>query len=250
MPTSKAPRRPTLVLIPGLMCDAGVFRALVPELSRRRDLLVADVTQDASIASMARRIAERVRGPMDVLGFSMGGMVAMELVRRWPSRVTRLALLDTNDAADTPAVRAWRASLIERVASGELMDVMRYVLVPRYVVADRLGSPALVNRCLRMAMALGPAVFARQFSALATRRDQHEALRNYEGAALVLRGRDDTLCDEAAHRRIASALRRSRTVEIDGAAHLSVLERPFAVVKAVNRWLESQAQEAPPYGWS
>lgn len=239
MPTSKAPCRPTLVLIPGLMCHAGVFHELMPELSLKRDLLVADVTQDASIAFMARRIAARVKGPMEVLGFSMGGMVAMELVRQWPSRVTRLALLDTNDGADTTEVRAWRASLIERVGSGALVEVMRDLLVPRYVVADRIGSPALAQRCLQMAMTLGPAVFARQFSALATRRNQHQTLLAYEGAALVLRGRDDTLCDEFAHLRMANALRRSQYVEIDGAAHLSVLERPGAVLKAVDQWLES-----------
>jgi len=232
------PPTSTLVLIPGLMCDARLFRGVLPSLSRKRAVLLADLTRDDTIHAMARRIREQTSGLLDVAGFSMGGMVAMELARQAPRRVARLALLDTNDAADSDEVRAWRAALVARAISGDLERVMSETLVPRYFGPRGASSRELEQCCLRMAQRLGAGIFARQFSALATRRDQLDTLCRFKGPALVLRGRDDTLCTDGTQRRMAAAMPQSRRVDIEGAAHLSILERPDEVGSALLEWLD------------
>jgi pimeloyl-ACP methyl ester carboxylesterase len=226
----------TLVLIPGLMCDGSVFRGLLPVLCSGRPVFVADVSRDDSMSSMARRLLDQVTGPLDVVGFSMGGMVAMEMLRCARPRIQRLALLDTNDSCDSAETRGWRHATIEAVRGGALEAVMREELIPRYFAPAR-ARPELASACLEMALAQGPQVFQRQFAALAARRDQHETLRAYDGPALVLRGRDDPLCDHRTFHRMAAALARSRLVEVEGASHLSLMEAPSAVADALIGWL-------------
>ena len=85
-----------LVLVPGLMCDAGLFAGVLPALSRHRAVLLADVGRDDSMTAMAERLLGQLAGPFDLTGFSMGGMVAMEVARLAPARVGNLALMDTN----------------------------------------------------------------------------------------------------------------------------------------------------------
>lgn len=226
----------TLVLVPGLMCDAGLFAGVLPALSRSRAVLLADVIRDDSMRAMAERLLGQVAGSFDLAGFSMGGMVAMEVMRLAPGRVTSVALMDTNAAADTPETAEWRADCIADVASGGLARLMRKAIIPRYFSAER-PSPEIADDCLRTAEALGPEVFTRQFTALAGRRDQHDTLADYTGRALVLRGAEDDLCSDETHRRIARALRRSHYVEIAGAAHLSLLQEPEAIAQALRDWL-------------
>lgn len=228
----------TLVLIPGLMCDASLFRGVLPILSRKRAIYIADLTHDDTIEAMARRIDAHTLGPLDVVGFSMGGMVAMELARYAEHRIARLALLDTNEMADTEEVKSWRSGLVVRANRGGFMQVMAEVLVPRYFPPEGPAIPELKYQCLQMAISFGPSIFARQFSALAARRQQTEVLRAFKKPSLVLRGRNDLLCDEATHRRMAAAMPQSRYVEVEGAAHLSILERPDEVGSALVEWLK------------
>lgn len=226
-----------LVLVPGLMCDAGLFAGVLPALSRHRAVLLADVGRDDSMTAMAERLLGQLAGPFDLAGFSMGGMVAMEVARLAPARVGSLALMDTNANADAPATADWRAACIAEAARGGLARLMREEIVPRYFSPGR-PSPEIALACLQTAEALGPAVFARQFQALAGRRDQHDTLAAHAGRALVLRGAEDDLCNEDSHRRMARALCRADYVEIAGAAHLSVLQEPEAVARALLDWLD------------
>ncbi|MYK31191.1 MAG: alpha/beta fold hydrolase [Boseongicola sp. SB0670_bin_30] len=228
---------PPLVLIPGLMCDAGLFSALLPHLSRTRALFVADVAQDDTMSGMADRLLSQIGGEFDLLGFSMGGMVAHEVLRCAPGRVRRLALLDTNASADPPEAADWRQTCIERAQNGELMDIVSKELVPRYFDPKR-PAPELEAHCIDCAEAIGAGVFVRQFAALGSRLDHHDTLRSFEGQALVLRGASDELCNMEAHLRMADALPNARYIEIEGAAHLSVLERPTAVTVALMDWLK------------
>lgn len=230
---------PPLVLVPGLMCDAGLFSGVLPALSRERAVFVADIGQDDSMSAMADRLLAQLVGPFDLLGFSMGGFVALEVLRMAPDRVRRLALLDTNARADTPDVAAWRASCIALAKGGGLMDIMRDTLVPRYFDTDQ-PAPALAQACLETAEAIGAEVFCRQFHAIANRADHHTTLRGFGGPALVLRGSLDALCDRDAHLRMTEALPDGRYVEIDRAAHLSILERPDAVVGELLTFLKDR----------
>ena len=226
-----------LALIPGLMCDAGLFSVILPELSRSASISVADVSRDDTMAGMARRLLRQIDGKFDLLGFSMGGFVAHEVVAQAPHRVRRLALLDTNANADPPAVVEWRQTCIERARRGEMMDIMRTELVPRYFASDQ-AKQAIAQGCLQTAEAIGAEVFVRQFSALADRIDHHDTLGSFKKPALVLRGEFDELCNKEAHMRMVDALPNGRYAEISGAAHLTTLERPDLVSVLLRTFLE------------
>src|ERR1700722_12548624 len=95
--------KPSLVLIPGLLCDAALWRGQVEDLADMAESWIADVTRDDSVTAMAQRVlAAAPPGPLAVAGLSMGGYVAQAIARLAPQRVQRLALLDTSARADTP----------------------------------------------------------------------------------------------------------------------------------------------------
>ena len=227
---------PPLVLVPGLMCDGGLFSGILPMLSRDRAVVVADIGKDDCISAMADRLLGQVNGTFDLLGFSMGGFVALEVLHKAPERLRRVALLDTHASADTPEVVAWRKNIVQKAREGAMVQIMRDTLVPRYFDPSQ-PAPALAQACIETAAAIGADVFCRQFNALALRSDHHQTLRQFHGPALVLRGRYDALCNKRAHLKMVEALSNGRYVEVDGAAHLSVLERPAEVATQLQEFL-------------
>ncbi|MEK6215635.1 MAG: alpha/beta hydrolase [Boseongicola sp.] len=138
-------------------------------------------------------------------GLSMGGIVAMEVLRQAPGRVTSLALLDTNPLAETDAVKVCRAPQIAKARAGQLDSVMRDEMKPNY----------LTN---------GP--------------DQSGTLRRFKKPALVLCGRDDALCPVARHELMHALMPHSTLCVINGAGHLPTLEQPAATTVALNHWLK------------
>jgi pimeloyl-ACP methyl ester carboxylesterase len=172
-----------------------------------------------------------------LLGLSMGGIVAMELLRQAPERVERLALLDTNPRAETPEVRARRKPQIETARTGGLASVMRDEMKPNYL-ADGPGRGDILDLCMAMALALGPRVFERQSRALASRPDQQATLAAFRGPALVLMGEDDRLCPRDRHELMQALIPGSRLAIVAGAGHLPTLEQPEATTAEIIRWLE------------
>jgi len=174
-----------LVLIPGMMCDARMWGGI------DRDLAVPIVhhlpTEADSMAALARQFLDKAPPRFALAGLSMGGILAMEILRQAPDRVMRLALLDTNVRAEVPEVQARRGPQIDRALAGHLGDVMRDDMKPNYL-ASGPNSPAILDLCMDMALALGPQVFARQSRALRDRPDQQATLAGFTGSALVLMG--------------------------------------------------------------
>lgn len=167
----------------------------------------------------------------------MGGIVAMEMWRQAPERVTGLALLDTNYRADTPEKRTMRDAQMQAVASGRLLEVLREELKPNYLARVHRGNTALLDEVLAMGMDLGEEVFKRQSLALKSRPDSAGTLPAIDCPALVLCGDEDSLCPPALHREMAEALPNAEFSIISGCGHLSTMEQPQAVTTAMAGWL-------------
>jgi len=225
-----------LVVIPGMMCDARLFGPQIPALSARRPVLLAPCTEHDSMAALAAAILSVAPPRFALAGLSMGGIVAMEIVRQAGGRVERLALLDTNPRAELAEVRARRVTQMARVAAGGLEAVMREEVMPSYLANE--SSREILDLCLDMALALGPQIFANQSQALAARSNQEETLAGYRGPALVLMGAEDRLCPRDRHDLMRALLQRSRLVVIEGAGHLPTLEQPERTTAELIRWLE------------
>ena len=229
-----------LLLIPGMMCDARVFAPQVAALSAGRTIQVATITGADSIAELARRVLADAPTRFALAGLSMGGIVAMEILRQAPERVERVALLDTNHRAETPDRQALRGPQVERVFQGALREVLIEEMKPLYLAPENRQDEAILGCALDMAIALGPEVFARQSEALRTRPDQTETLRATETPALVLCGEHDTLCPVERHREMAALMPRAGLEIVPGAGHLSTLERPVETTAALDRWLAAK----------
>lgn len=226
-----------LLFIPGLMCDERLFAHQASALSGMIDIAFADVSGPASITGMANRLLDRHAGELCVAGLSMGGIIAMEMAKQAPDRIQRLALLDTNHHADPSERFDIRNRQIADVYAGRLVEVIDTEMVPTYFAKANQGDPSLSKLVIDMATTLGAAAFERQSLALRDRPDQSETLRGYHGPALVLCGEEDRLCPPSRHREMAALLDDARLEIVEGAGHLSTIERPDVVTAALRRWL-------------
>lgn len=226
-----------LVLLPGMMCDARLWAPQMAALGRRT-VIHAAITEADAVPALAAAVLAEAPPRFALAGLSMGGIVAMEIVRQAPERVQRLALLDTNPMAERPEVRARREPQIAKARDGHLLAVMRDEMKPHYL-ADGPGKAPILDLCMDMALSLGPEVFERQSRALASRPDQQDTLRAYDGPALVLMGEADRLCPRDRHDMMHALLRHSRLFVVEGAGHLPTLEQPERTTAELLTWLES-----------
>lgn len=227
-----------LLLLPGMMCDARLFGPQIEALSDDCDILTGDIGGAAHMSELAEIVLKSAPQHFALAGLSMGGIVAMEIIRQAPERVSRLALMDTNPRAERPEVKARRAPQIEAVRTGDLRRVMREELKPNYLV-ESPRKPAILDLCMKMALALGPEVFERQSIALRDRPDQQETLRGVTVPTLVLCGRHDALCPVERHELMHALVPASDLVIVEEAGHLPTLERPEATTAALKRWLDA-----------
>ena len=223
-----------VVLIPGMMCDArmwgGIDRDLGPPV-------IHHIPSEAdSMSALATLFLAKAPSRFALAGLSMGGILAMDILRQAPDRVTRLALLDTNPRAETAVAQARRGPQIKRAQTGDLEGVMRQDMKPNYL-APGPNKAAILDLCMEMALALGPEVFARQSRALRDRPDQQATLAAFTGPALVLMGAEDRLCPLDRHQLMHDLMPQSRLHIIPGAAHLPPLEQPDATARALRDWL-------------
>ncbi|NNL34823.1 MAG: alpha/beta fold hydrolase [Silicimonas sp.] len=226
----------SLVLLPGMMCDARLWGPQMGAFGRRA-VLHAPLTEHDTVEALADAVLAAAPPRFALAGLSMGGIVAMEVVRRAADRVERLALLDTNPRAELPEIRVAREPQIEAVKAGGLREVMRDELKPNYLV-ESPEKPAILHVCMNMAMALGPEVFVRQSRALALRPDQTETLASWRGPTLILVGAEDRLCPRDRHELMHALIPGSTLVIVDDAGHLPTLEQPERTTAALIRWLE------------
>jgi pimeloyl-ACP methyl ester carboxylesterase len=225
-----------LILIPGMMCDARMWGGLPVALHPRElghAIPVGADSMQALAAAFLRDAPERFA----LAGLSMGGIVAMEVLRQAPDRVERLALMDTNPLAEAPDLQARRGPQVARVLAGGLAEVMRDEMKPLYL-ADTPHRAAILDLCMDMALSFGPKTFADQSRALASRADQTETLAAFKGPALVLMGEHDILCPKPRHDLMHALMPQSRLVIIPGVGHLPTLEKPLETTAALRRWLE------------
>lgn len=236
MSVNKAP----LLLLPGMMCDARLYAPQIAAFSAERSIHVAALHGQTSMQALAEQVLAQAPKTFALAGLSMGGILAMEVIRQAPERVTRLALLDTNPLAELDAVKALREPQIEKAQQGQLAEVMQTQMIPRYF-ADPEASAGLAALCLDMALALGPEVFVQQSLALRDRPDQSDTLRATRMPTLILCGEQDALCPPERHALMQSLMPHARWIQIPDAGHLPTLEQAEATNRALRQWLDTDA---------
>ncbi|MEO0544496.1 MAG: alpha/beta fold hydrolase [Pseudomonadota bacterium] len=227
-----------LILLPGMMCDARLFAPQIALFSGVRAVHCAPIGQADNMADIARDVLANAPPYFALAGLSMGGIVAMEIVRQAPERVRRLCLMDTNHRAETAERQALREPQIDAVRGGQLYSVMRDEMKPNYLV-DSDRKPAILDTCMDMAEALGAGIFENQSRALQKRRDQTDTLKSFTGQTLVLCGRHDLLCPVSRHEEMRALLPNAALAVIENAGHLPTLEQPDATNGFMTHWLNN-----------
>ena len=238
--------RPPLLLLPGLLCDATVWKDQMGALESGFDCRVPDYASLDSLAVMAEHVLACAPTERFALaGHSMGGRVALEVVRLAPHRVERLALLDTGyQALATGAVgeqeKAGRYALLERARADGMRamgrDWARGMVHPR-----RLDEPVF-DAILDMIERRTPAIFEAQIRALLNRPDASALLTRIAVTTTVMCGRDDQWSPLARHQQMAALIPGARLQVIEDSGHMTTMEQPDAVSSALVAWLAEPAR--------
>lgn len=233
--------RDSVVFLPGLLCDRGVWEPQIAALSGQYDCIVADYGAADSLAMMARRTLESAPSRFSLIGHSMGGRVALELMREAPRRVTRLALLDTGyqarpegEAGEAEARRRYR--LLD-IATSQGMRVMGREWLQGMIHPDRLQDGVLVESILAMIERKTPEIFAAQIRALLDRPAAEGVLRAIGCPTVILCGREDGWSPLPRHRDMTRMITGGRLAIIERSGHMITLERPEEVTAELVRWL-------------
>jgi pimeloyl-ACP methyl ester carboxylesterase len=229
--------KPNIVLLPGLLNDASVFSELVATLSTEATVEVGDLTLADSIAELAASVLQAASAPRFVLlGLSLGGYVAFEIMRQAPERVAGLVLMDTTARPDTPAAQAKREAQIKLAATD--LDAVIEQLLPLLSHPDRLNLPAVRGVIQSMASGLGQAVFERQQRAIMARPDSRPTLATIACPTLILCGRDDLITPPELSTEMADGISHARLEIIEQCGHLASLDQPEIVGKLMLDWLK------------
>lgn len=230
----------TLLLLPGLLCDASIW---APQVEGLRE--VCDVRAFPnfygfdSLESMARAVLETAPARFHVCGHSMGGRVAFELYRIAPERVQSLMLFDTGTDAVQPGEHESRGALID-LARREGMAAMAAKWLPPMVHPKRLNDKAFMAALTAMVCRATPEIFAKQQHALLMRPDAGPMLGTIACPTLVGCGAEDAWSPLSVHREIAAAIAGARMVSIPDSGHMVSVEAPDAFNAVLRGWMREQ----------
>lgn len=225
-----------LVLLPAFMCDSRMYRAQIEALSREMPVTVAPFGRGERVEEVASDLLAQLPGRFALAGSGLGGIVAMEILRRAPERVTRLALIATTPLPESPAFAAGREARIVAARSGRLAEVMREEM-PAAAFAPGPGRAALLAELGRMAAELGPDAFVRQTRLMQRRKDQQAVLRRIRAPAAILCGYHDSLTPVRRHEFMAELVPYARLDVLADAGHLPTMEAPDETTALLRDWL-------------
>ena len=231
-----------LILVPGLMCDGTVWEPLLPALQAVADCQVSDHGDADSITTMAQQVLHTAPARFALAGHSMGGRVALEVVRLAPGRVTRLALLDTGYKARAPGAagdeEARKRQALLDIARSQGVRAMASAWVQGMLDPPRLSDAALVEAIVAMFARKSADIFERQIRALLGRPDATPVLRGIQVPALVACGEADSWSPLEQHREIAALLPDGAPVQVIAqAGHMCTMEQPQAAARVLLAWL-------------
>ena len=227
-----------LYALPGLLNDNRVWQHQLPILSRTNSVIAVDLTEHNSIVKLASAALSQAQAERFALaGFSLGGYVALEIIRQAPDRVAALALLDTSARPDSPQAVKARQGMI--ALSQTDFDAVVNSFLPRVVHPSRVGDQSLINTLVEMAHTVGKDAFIRQQQAAINRTDSRPFLKDIHCPTLVLCGREDLITPLELHEELASGISNSQLVIIEQCGHMSPLEHPHHVTEALAAWLST-----------
>jgi pimeloyl-ACP methyl ester carboxylesterase len=230
--------KPALLILPGLLEDADAFTSQIEALRDELNVIVADLTRAETIADLAKHALKQApAGSFSLAGHSMGGYVALEIVRQAPDRVQRLALLNTNARPDSPESTENRRRLMA-LAEKDFPAVVQS-LMPKLVTAEHLMDQDIAGTISEMALGTGKDAFIRQEKAIIARIDSRPHLPRIKCGTLVLAARKDALMPVELLEELARGIPKSTLAIVEDSGHMASIEQPGEVTELLEAWLET-----------
>lgn len=222
--------KPTLVLVPGLLCDKEVWSHQVEHLEEICRIVVPDFSDCSSLSEILSSILESTPGEFLLAGHSMGGWLALEILKRHPERISKLCLLDTTGDTDPPTVRERRLGMMEEARAGKMGDVIEVIV--QAFVNQKDAVPSVRRMFLR-----NQEQFLFQEEMMLDRQESLSALSSAPSAPLLVVGSEDKgflPAMKTLHRMLPA----SRFEVIEGSGHMTTMEKPGEVTSLMRVWVE------------
>ena len=227
-----------LILLPGLLCDAALWEPQLSDLADVADFFVADLTEHETMQDMAASVLrDSPWKEFALAGLSMGGYVAQEIVSQAPQRVKRLALLDTRSRPELAEETERREQFMKLARGARGFTPVTSRMLPLMLHESRMKDAPLVRTIREMAERTGIDGYIRQQQAIIARPDFRPLLPSIECPTLVLCGRQDRLTPLENSEEMARAIPGAKLVVVEECGHMSTLERPEQVNRAMRNWL-------------
>ena len=232
----------SLLLVPGLMCDHTSWAPMLPYLNPHIAYTTIDHGDADSLVAMAERILENAPAVFDLAGHSMGGRVALEVMRLAPRRVRRLALLGTGyrakESGEAGAEELRKRQVLLDIARTQGVRAMAAEWVKPMVAPSRLSDPIFVEQIIAMICRKSEDIFKRQIKALIERPDASDVLSQVQIPTLVMAGAFDSWATPAQHQEIANHIpAKPEVAVIAPSGHMMMMEEPQLVAQQLNQWL-------------
>ncbi|WP_158671483.1 alpha/beta fold hydrolase [Bradyrhizobium guangdongense] len=228
-----------ILLVPGLASSARIYAPVIPALWRFGPVMIANHIRDDSIAAIARRILAEAPPRFALAGHSMGGYIALEIIRQAVERVAKLALINTQARPDTPEATARRLGLMERARRGELRAIREESFL-ELVHPSRRDDAEILKLVHAQDEDVGIDGYLRQQTAIIARLDSRPTLSAIKCPTLVLTGDADNTIPNAFSKEMAEGIAGARLVILDRCGHLPQAEQPEATVRALTEWLGTE----------
>ena len=229
--------KPTLVLLPGLICDTALWSYQARAFEDDFEIFCPNLSDEEDLARLSARVLAGLPARFSLVGHSMGGYVAFEMMRQAPERIERLALIGTSARGETDRQARKRRKLIALSRHGMFKGVTSRLLND-LLHPSRRDDPALARTITEMAARAGREGFISQQKAILSRVDSRDLLKGINCPTLVVCGRDDQMVPPELSTEIANEVPKAEMVWIEDCGHLPPLEKPEMTTDALRVWVD------------
>lgn len=228
-----------VVLIPGFMADARSFMPQIARLGADRPVVLLGPGLGDTVEKIAADVVPKLPPRFALVGHGLGGNLAIEILRKRPEAVSRVALIATDPLPETPQLAAEQEALLVAAKTGNLAACMAQML-PLSALHDAPWRDEVVALVMDMAETLGPEQFQRHLRVLQRRPDQQKTLRKVHVPTMIIAGESDTLVPRRRAEFLAAMMPQGCLEVIAEAGHLPQLEQPEAVTKVLDTFLSGR----------
>jgi len=229
-----------ILILPGTLCTGTMFSEQINQLQQYcQDITVVQFSTEKSLTEMANKVIKATNNvPCAIIGFSMGGIVALEVAKSQPQLIAKLALLNSNCHGDLPERKIARITQIAQAKSGQLSELISETFLPNYLFKADNAHEKLI---MEMAESLGTDCFVAQVMAIEDRPDSLSVLQQLKSDILIIGGKQDKICPVEHQQMMHDAVPNSRLELLEQCGHFAPLEQAKKVSNLLTHWYLSNS---------